>query len=328
MNKNYIGVYAAYSTNDDLLLKSSSGATFSILAEFVLQNEGVVYGVAMTDDCKAAVFVRATDKDQIEHLRGSKYLQARVGKTFLSVKDDLENGKTVMFTGTPCQINGLKAFLGKTYENLICVDVVCHGVPSPKLWRKYVEYEQKRNNASMIGVNFRCKDNGWYEYGIKELFSGTKLIYTSKDNNPFMIMFLRNHCLRPSCYNCIAKGVKMSDITMADFWGINMVFENLNDNKGVSLVIVRTAVGEKLIKDVGDLLVTKAVSYEDGVRFNKMEYESSQMSELRQDFSEDINKMGFEELKKKYATPDKIGFKTRIKRFAKSLIKKVINIKK
>lgn len=141
--------YACYNTDRYLRLSSSSGAVFSSLAEFVFEQNGVVYGVAMSEDCYSAEFISVTNREGLLRLRGSKYMQAKVGDTFKKVKEDLLSGKIVLFTGTGCQVNGLKAFLNRNYENLICVDVICHGVPSPALWKKYVLYQEEKNGGKI-----------------------------------------------------------------------------------------------------------------------------------------------------------------------------------
>ena len=150
-----------------LHMNSSSGAVFSALSSYIFSVNGVVYGVAMADDCCSAVFISVTDEEGLKKLRGSKYLQAKIGDTYKNVKKDLLDGKTVLFTGTGCQINGLKNFLQKDYNNLICVDVICHGVPSPELWRKYVYYQEKKNKGKLEYVNFRCKDESWTNFGMQ-----------------------------------------------------------------------------------------------------------------------------------------------------------------
>lgn len=154
----------------------------------------------MTEDCHSAEFQRMTG--DISPLRGSKYLQANIGDTFRQVKLDLEAGKTVLFTGTGCQVNGLRMFLQKDYANLLAMDVICHGVPSPKLWDIYADYREKQYGKKLKSVNFRCKDQGWRNFGIKE-----NQLYISKNQDPFMQMFLRNYCLRPACYQCHAKNL-------------------------------------------------------------------------------------------------------------------------
>lgn len=319
---NILGTYAAYSKDEKLRSESSSGGVFSLLAEKVLHRTGVVYGVAMSKDCKNAEFIRIDREEELSKLRGSKYLQARVGNTYQQVKADLESGIPVLFSGTGCQVNGLKGFLGKEYRNLYCVDVICHGVPSPKLWSLYVQNVEKEANAKLISVNFRCKDAGWEDFGIKKIDSTHKEMYISKDKDPYMLMFLRDYCLRPSCYECAVKQHKLADITIADFWGINHIFPEMNDGRGISLVIVRTNQGSELFDCIGSTIVSKEVSYEDGVKGNSAEYSSVMRPRERDDFFDDMAAMDFEELKNKYAMPASVSLKKKIKKWIKKMILK------
>lgn len=324
-------VYACYNTDKDVRLSSSSGAVFSSLAEYVLEQRGVVYGVAMAEDCYSAEFISVTSKEQLTKLRGSKYLQAKVGNTYRSVKEDLVAGKLVLFSGTGCQVNGLKKFLGNEYDNLICVDVICHGAPSPALWKKYAIYQEQKNAGKLKDINFRCKDEIWTDFGMKEICKSipdnkTKKLYISKDKDSHMQMFLRDYCLRPSCYECAAKNVKMSDLTIADFWGINDVAPEMNDGMGTSLVLVRTEKGKDVFKKVSSSMKLKEVSYEDGVRGNPAEYKSCARPMQRNTFFDDMQSMSFEELKQKYAASIKLSFITRVKRKAKKAIKKVLRV--
>lgn len=324
-------VYACYNTDKDVRLSSSSGAVFSSLAEYVLEQRGVVYGVAMAEDCYSAEFISVTSKEQLTKLHGSKYLQAKVGNTYRSVKEDLVAGKLVLFSGTGCQVNGLKKFLGNEYDNLICVDVICHGAPSPALWKKYAIYQEQKNAGKLKSINFRCKDESWTDFGMKEICKSipdneTKKLYISKDKDSYMQMFLRDYCLRPSCYECAAKNVKMSDLTIADFWGINDVAPEMNDGMGTSLVLVRTEKGKDVFKRVSSSMKLKEVSYEDGVRGNPAEYKSCARPMQRNTFFDDMQSMSFEELRQKYAAPIKLSFITRVKRKAKKAIKKVLRV--
>lgn len=313
-------VYAAYSKNEKIRLESSSGAVFSLLAERVLGIAGVVYGVTMSLDCRCAEYIRVDNKTDFSRLRGSKYLQARVGKTYQQVKRDLEEGVTVLFSGTNCQINGLKGFLGKDYDNLYCVDVICHGTPSPKLWRKYVQYVEEQGKAKLVNVNFRCKDDSWINFGMKRMDEAHKEIYISKDKDPYMLMFLRDYSLRPSCYKCIAKNYKCSDLTIADFWGIDSVLPEMNDGKGVSLVIVRSEMGKRIFDHIKSDIIFKEVSYEDGVRNNPAEYSSVKRPKERNHFFDDMAVMSFERLQNKYASPARISLKQKVKEIVKKMI--------
>ena len=246
--------YAAINRDDKTRLESSSGGVFSCFAE----KYDVVYGVAMSSDCYSAKMIR-TEND-ISTLRGSKYIQADMGETLISIKKDLLDGRKVLFTGTGCQVNGLKSFLRKEYNTLTCIDVVCHGVPSPKLWKEYiVNLEQKK--GKLQSVNFRYK-----QYDQTRLDPDTNRFWISKDKDPYMQMFLNNSCLRPSCYECYAKKNKQSDITIADFWGIEKIAPELNDGNGASLIIIRTDVGHRLFEGIKDSLIWKRVSYEEAVQ--------------------------------------------------------------
>lgn len=307
-----MNTYAAY--YDHIIREtSSSGGVFSLIAEHF----DVVYGVAMTDDCAEAAFVR-TEGD-IAPLRGSKYLQAKMADTFKCVKTDLSSGKTVLFTGTGCQINGLKMFLGKEYDNLCCVDVICHGVPSPALWKKYIGYIESRYGKKVTSVNFRCKDRGWKHFGMKN-----NELFIPKEQDPYMQMFLRDYCLRPSCYACKAKDSKMSDMTIADFWGIENVAPEMDDGKGTSLIIVRTPKGNDVFSQISSKLKFKNVTYEDGVRKNRSEYCSVKRPVQREHFFKDMNEMTFEQLCEKYVRPYKPSLLHYVKRKVKAIILKLL----
>lgn len=320
--------YACYNTNKEIRLSSSSGAIFSSLAEWVLKRQGVVYGVTMSEDCYSAEFISVTRREDLAKLRRSKYLQAKVGNTYKAVKSDLLSGKMILFSGTGCQVNGLRGFLGKEYDNLICVDVICHGAPSPALWREYAEYQERKNNGKLKCVNFRCKDNSWVDFGMKEIIDripegASQRLYISKDTDSYMQMFLRNYCLRPSCYECIAKEVKTSDLTIADFWGINNVVPEMNDGAGASLVLVRTNKGKSIFESIKMDVELKAVTYEESVKNNSAEFKSCDRPIQRNMFFGDMNGMSFEELAKKYAAPVDRTFKGKIKRKIKNIIKNI-----
>ncbi len=296
-----LNTYACYNTNYEIRMCSSSGAIFNLLAVHVLAQHGVVYGVAMSEDCYSAELISVASIGELKRLQGSKYLQAKVGDAYQRVKQDLLDGKMVLFTGTGCQVNGLKCFLGKEYENLLCVDVVCHGAPSPALWQKYAKYQEEKYGGKLSAVNFRCKDNSWKNFGMKETLDGRQ-VYISKGKDPYMQMFLSNYCLRPSCYACVAKQIKHSDITIGDFWGIQRIAPEMDDSKGTSLVLVRTAKGQALFDAIRNNLTWKEVSYEEGVSGNSPEYASVSKPLQRETFFTDMRQMDFASLGKKYLT--------------------------
>lgn len=324
-------VYACYNKDKDVRLSSSSGAVFSSLAEYVLNKSGIVYGVAMSEDCYSAEFIGVTDSEGLTKLRGSKYLQAKVGNTFKSVKKELQAGKLVLFTGTGCQVNGLKTFLGKDYDNLICMDVICHGAPSPALWREYARDQEKKMGGKLKEINFRCKDDSWVDFGMKEVLStipedSVKKFYISKDKDPYMQMFLRDYCLRPSCYECMVKKEKMSDLTVADFGGIKDVAPEMNNGLGTSLVLIRTKKGQEIFNYISCEMKLKEVTYEAGVKGNPAEYKSCVRPSQRDTFFDDMHTMSFEELEGKYAPPIKYSLKTRAKRKTKKIMKSMLRV--
>jgi coenzyme F420-reducing hydrogenase beta subunit len=315
-----IGVYAAYNKNLNLRLQSSSGAVFSLFAEYVLSKQGVVYGVRMSKDCYEAQFMRITNEKELTQIRGSKYLQAKVGNTYRQVREDLLSGELVLFSGTPCQVNGLKTFLGKDYDNLFCLDLICHGVPSPALWRKYAISKEDRTERKIVSINFRCKENGWSDFGMKEVDESERQVYISKDRDPYMQMFLRDFCLRPSCYECLARKIRYSDITIADFWGINNVDSNMNDGKGTSLILVRTSKGADFFSRIADGMVFKEVSYDEAVKENPAEYKSPIRPVERDTFFHAMRILSFSELEKNIFVSMPLSLKRKIKRVVKKML--------
>jgi len=304
--------YAAFS-NNDIRENSSSGGLFSVIAsEF-----DVVYGVTMSDDCYTAEYTRCDSKN-VSVLRGSKYIQANTGNSFVSIKKDLDNGKNVLVTGTGCQINGLCCYLGKEYDNLLCVEIVCHGVPSPRLWQKYLTQQEAKYGKAKC-VNFRFKD-----YRIIRTYEHFNSFYETKDNNSFMRMFLRDYCLRPSCYECPAKTYRKADITIGDFWGIETVAPELNDGRGISLVITRSEKGQSLFDTIKTFLIWKEVTYQDGVKLNPSEYKTSFRPVQRDVFYQDLEQLDFEIMEKKYAFDKKQSVKQLLFSKTKSLIKKML----
>lgn len=303
--KTYAAIY-----KNEIREKSSSGGVFSALAS---QFE-IIYGVAMIEDCYGAEMIRA-EKD-VSPLRSSKYVQAQLGDSFKNAREDLNLEKKVLFSGTGCQINGFKNFLGKEYDNLVCVDVVCHGVPSPKLWREYVKFQEIKH-GKLKQINFRAKEENWKKFGMKE-----NQLYIPRGKDPFMNMFLDDFCLRPSCYECRAKQHRLSDISIADFWGIENVAPEMDDGMGTSLIIVRTERGQKLFDNIKRKLDWKEVDYNVAVRENPAEYRSAQRPPQRDSFFSDLRVHSFNYMIKKYASDTKrIGIRIlwrRAKKFMKN----------
>lgn len=293
-------VYAAYSKNSIERIKSSSGGIFALIAHYFLSDNGIVYGVAMDNSYKKAEFIRVQEEKELNKIIGSKYVQACLGNTFKEVKTDLDNKKKVLFTGTGCQVNGLKFFLGKEYNNLYCIDVVCHGVSSPKFWKIYVNNVEKKEKAKLKAINFRCKKNGWKEFGMKETFENNIECFIPRHKDMYMKMFLNNLSLRPSCYDCTAKSLKCSDLSMADFWGIENIDYSFNDDKGISMIILRTKKGVELWDEIKENILYKNVGYDNVIKYNSAEFKSVSKPWNRNYFFKDLQVLSYKQLEKKY----------------------------
>ena len=267
-----IKVYAAQNINEEELLASSSGGLFILLAKKTLQDGGIVFGAKFDKDWNV-IHSKAETQEDVKSFMGSKYVQSRIGNTYAQAKKLLKQGRKVLFTGTSCQIAGLKNFLQKDYENLLTVDVICHGVPSPMVWRRYLE-ELKRN-AQIEGISFRDKRSGWKKYSFTLTLAeasadgkkNTVSLSHIASEDPYMQLFLRNLILRPSCYQCPAKnGKSQSDLTIADFWGIERCHPNFDDERGVGLMMVNSKKGKQAIQSLPLNLLD--VTFEDAIASN------------------------------------------------------------
>ena len=242
-----IKVLAANNKSTSVRLTSSSGGVFSILAEKVLSEDGIVFGARFDENWQVKLDYSET-KEGVTSFRGSKYVQARTDTAYEDCERFLKENKKVLFTGTPCQIAGLKHFIRKDYENLITVDFVCHGTPSPKVWKRYLDETIDTVNKQLRDVRFRDKtDAGWKEFRLALDFEDKADSFTisvPNSDNVYMRAFLQDMILRPSCYNCKARcGRSRSDITIADFWGVQIHHPELDDDKGTSLVMINTNKG-------------------------------------------------------------------------------------
>ena len=313
--------YGAVSEDHQLRLQSSSGGVFGMLCRSTLEKDGIVYGVRMSDDCKEAVFDMICGSDDHRRLLGSKYVQSYPENIFADIKNQLSQGRNVLFSGTPCQVNGLRLFLGKDYDNLLLVDIICHGVPSPALWRKYVDELERKTGRSLKYVNFRCKLSGWEESGINELIRSGDAFFSHKDSDKYMGFFLNNISLRPSCYDCRSKTFRCSDITLGDFWSIDSVAPDFNDRQGTSAVIVRTPKGMEAFGNVMERMKVIDTSYEDVIRKNSSEYMSVKKNEKREAFFSDMENTDTKHLSKKYL---EVSLYRKVGRKLKKVLKKAM----
>lgn len=273
------GVYAVKHTNNQIVSESRSGGFFTALSDYILNNHGVVYGCIMSSPYSAE-HTRAENCQTRDQMRGSKYIQSSLGDTFKNVREDLENGRKVLFTGTPCQVAGLKQFLNKEYVNLYLLDILCHGVPSPAVWKQYIRWQEKKTGSRVKKVEFRNKkDFGWRAHLETMWFANGRKV-TSR---VFTTLFYKHCILRPCCYACPYKTVnRVGDISIADYWGIEKAAPEFDDNKGVSLVLVNSDKGCQLFEVV-----------KKDIRWIQTRLEDSMQNALRESYAEPIERQQF-----------------------------------
>lgn len=258
-----LGVYAAKNANDEVRMASSSGGIFTCLAQRVLADGGVVFGARWDDDWNV-VHDYTEQQDGLPQFCSSKYLQSVIGDNYQKAEQFLKAGRKVMFTGTPCQIAGLRQFLRKDYDNLLAVEVICHSVPSAGVWQQYLHEKLRAlgwKKSDIHRITFRNKATGWKSYSfLIENYTGDAFMELGSANT-FMRGFLADLYTRPSCTACPAKQLKSgSDITLGDFWGIGTLKPELDDDKGLSVIVVNTAKGKDAIYNIGVKL--HSVAYE------------------------------------------------------------------
>ena len=310
--------YAVKIKDDEIRNCSSSGGVFTELASYILKNSGEVYGAAYSRDFEV-VHIRVDDAKHLEQLRGAKYAQSELGDTFLDIKDSLIKGNHVLFVGTPCQVAGLKSFLKKDYSNLVCIDFICHGVPSPVIWDAYLKFIERKylSNNKIDFINMRDKSSGWSNYTYSHLFkSSNEKKYISNKESLFMKLFIENSINRDSCSECKFKGYdRVSDITLGDFWGIWDIAPEFDDNKGVSAVLIHTQKGQQLFNACLKNIDFISVKKEDISFQNPSLLDPSKENTNKADVMRVIQTKGFD------ALVYKKGFLARIKRKVKNIIK-------
>ena len=273
--------YAAINKDEEVRMRSSSGGMFHALAKWTIEQGGVVFGARFNDQWDVVHDYTETIEG-IEPFMRSKYVQSRVGDTYKQAKRFLDAGRQVLFVGTPCQIGGLKAYLKKDYDNLLTVDFICHGVPSPSVWRKYLKEITKED--TLLDFNFRDKKDGWLNFQCVTTTTTT----TRREQqmaNTFFRGFLKNVYLRQSCYKCAFKSIhRIADITLADYWGIQNICPELNDNKGTSAIFIHTSKGKTVLNCLSENLYLKNHKNNDILACNSMMTQSVALTSKREWF--------------------------------------------
>lgn len=303
-------VYAVKHKDEQIRADSRSGGIFTAISDQFL-NGGVVYGCVL-DDKFDAYHMRTEERTGRDKMRGSKYIQSHMRDCFKEVKKDLDAGKHVLFSGTSCQVAGLYLFLQKEYTNLLCTDIVCHGVPSKKVWHEYLDWISK--GKEIVNVNFRNKvDFGWTGH-IETITVGTKNI----NSEVFKNIFYGHNAIRPSCYECPFKSIHHpGDITIADYWGIDNAAPGFSDNKGVSLVLLNTEKGQFFFENAKENVIWQETRIENSMQ---SPFEGPYKSPITRDyFWSDFAKNDFAYIAKKYGD---YTFKYRLKQIIKRIISK------
>jgi coenzyme F420-reducing hydrogenase beta subunit len=317
-------VYASYSTNKDVRIDSTSGGIFTELAEKMFDKEGYVGGAIYNPDHSVS-HILTDERERLPELRSSKYIESYTDRLFPDTKKRLKEGKDVLVVGAPCQIHALYAYLKKDYQNLVTCDFICLGVNSTKVFQKYLEWLESKYNSKVTKIKFKDKTYGWHRFAIRVDFQNGKTYVKDRYNDPFFVGYLQTHLfLMPACYTCQFKGFpQKSDITLADFWGIEKVDQTMDQDLGTSLVMVNSEKGDAFFKSLGDSVIKKQFKLEDAIQENTAMNKSIDNVDqnLRDAFFRDLDIYPFDKVADKYFPMPTL--KRRIKNRIKILLSKV-----
>lgn len=303
-NKNEL--YACWLSNDNLRSISSSGGAFSALSFKVLEKNGLIVGVCYSHDFKQVNHSIIHNINELDKFRRSKLVQSNKKDIFQKTKDLLEKKKLVLFTGTPCEIAGLNSYLKKKYNNLITIDLICGCVASPKVYKNYIDFLETKYKSKVLSVNFKDKSIGWQERSIRIDFENGEVYKNSTDDDPYIVSFHSRYNIRPSCFKCKFRGLERpSDITLGDFWGIKYLNNKIDDNKGISFVMINTKKGKNLLNETKDIMNLNKIRL-DINKYSKKYNVSLTKSPAyidtinREDFFSDLEVLNFSALFDKY----------------------------
>lgn len=313
---------AAINKNMKVRWDSTSGGVFSALAEYMYDQGGYVSGAVYNKDFSVRNFISNNEED-IESLRSSKYLQSNAKGLYREIRTLLKKGEKVLACGTPCQMAALRAYLMEDYENLIIVDFICRGVNSPKVYRKYLDSLERKYGGKVIYVKAKNKELGWRNLTRKVVFDNGKVYYGILMDDDFRRGYHTNVYCRPSCYVCKYKGFpRISDITIADYWGIEKIDKNLDNNIGTSMILLNSKKGIKYFENIKDKLEWEETSFESVIPGNAALLQPISSSTIdRRQFFEDLDNGTFEEVTEKYFPLNKN--KLSIRRKIKSTLKEI-----
>lgn len=331
-NKNQ-HAYIFQNSNDEIRRESTSGGAFTAIAEYVIKNNGIVYG-AIFDDNYKVIHTGIDRKEELYKFRNSKYVQSEICNCYPEIKEHLDNGKMVCFSGTSCQVEGLKNYLMKDYENLILVDVVCRAVPSPLIWKKYLKLRQKEYK-NIEKIMFRDKYYG-YKYSNLSIYNKNndkkQEYHKGVDSDPYLRAFFTNICDRPSCYECkFKKSHRESDITIWDCFDVEKYNKEFDDDKGTNRILTHTEKGDKIIKELAKNNKSQEIDVEKATKGFLAIFQPVKKNDKREQFFNDANTLSEEELFAKYFADT---FKIKLERYGRlallktGLYKPVLNLGK
>lgn len=314
-----LNVYAAKNSDDEVRHQSSSGGIFTLLAEQTIKDGGIVFGACWDKEWNVK-HDYVDNINDLQRFRSSKYLQSVIGDSFLKTEQFLKTGRKVMFTGTPCQIAGLKHFLRKEYDNLLAVEMICHSVPSPGVWQQYLTtrlHTLRWEKSDIRHISFRDKKTGWKTYSFVIENKDGNILTELSSKNAFMRGFLADLYTRPSCHACPAKQLRSgSDITLGDFWGIESLMPEIDDDKGVSAIIVNSDKGKQVLHNINVEL--HEVQYDDLTTRNPALVRSFQITSKRTEFFKADGKTFEEKVKRLAKKP--FSMKTLVYRIVRKII--------
>lgn len=311
-------VYAAWAKDKKIRLNSTSGGVCHELSRCVIDKGGYVAGVTYAEDFKSAHYILVNDEYGLSKITQTKYFQADTNGVYEKIKYRLDEGKTVLFVGTPCYNAALQSYLGKEYDNLIQCEFVCRGNPSPKVHRLHIEHQEKFYDSKVVFAQSKSKRKGWSCFGTYFKFENGKEFYKDRYHNPMTIMFIgKNMNTRDCCFSCRYREIpRMADITVGDFWGITGMNKEDYFN-GVSLLLVNSSKGKWLLNNALELLECQGRSLEEVARGNPALQNDPVKSELIGQFREDLDSMSFGDVMKKYVNKKDIGQKKWRRRLSK-----------
>ncbi len=316
--------YAYINPDPETVEHSSSGGAFTALATKILSEGGAVVGALLDENLRAHHAV-VESVDGLSALRGSKYVESDTVGIFKKVKKLISTGRSVLFSGTPCQTAAARSYIGEC-DLLITVELACHGVPSPLVFERYIEYLEKTHGARVVGFNFRHKKSGWRSYGTRALLEDGRELFSTVNDDPYMRAFLSDACLRPSCHACAFKetdGRRYADILIGDFWGVEKIFPEIDGGGGVSLVIVHTERGGELFSSVTEGVVLKETDPDTALTHNGAVIRSVKAHPKRATFMSEVVSAGFGKESTALLRPSLTArIKSKIKRIIKRLLKR------